>query len=192
MGVDDIYSLQFYFISTIVTPISPSPKVPSLKLETCGWFERNSCIPFLSFPVPFPWTILTWCKLAILQLSKYWSNSITAESTVSPSKFISVEIFLAFVFWIWTEDFYDQPLGGQLLLQPARHDPGRRAPDGTVYQGAAAQHGRSEHVYPPGRGAGVCDGRCPDPLPERRTAWTVPGRFFPLPFHSIFIIAHYI
>ena len=53
----------YFFNSTTVTPISPSPKVPNLKLFTCGCFFKKVWIPCLNLPVPLPCTILIVFKL---------------------------------------------------------------------------------------------------------------------------------
>ena len=65
--------------------------MPILKEIICLFFFKNECIPFLSFPVPFPWTILTYCKLAKKQSSINLSTSGIASSTESPITFISEE-----------------------------------------------------------------------------------------------------
>ena len=88
----DLYYYKIVYLIfklTIVTPISPSPKVPNLKESTCLLVFKNLWIPERKAPVPLPWTILTGDNFAIKQSSKYLSTIGIASSTVRPSKFIS-------------------------------------------------------------------------------------------------------
>ena len=85
----------YYFNSTIVTPISPSPKVPTLKDFTCGCDFKNLWIPVRRAPVPLPWTILIEGSPLKTQLSKYLSIEKQASSTFCPITLISDEIDFA-------------------------------------------------------------------------------------------------
>ena len=80
----------YYFNSTTVTPISPSPKVPKRKDFTWGWFFKKVWIPVFNFPVPFPCIILTVFNLAKIESSKNLSTTKIASSTLRPITFISV------------------------------------------------------------------------------------------------------
>ena len=72
------------FKFTIVTPISPSPKVPNLNESTTLLVFRYEWMPFLNAPVPFPCTMRTVYNFEIRQSSRYLSIIGTASSTVSP------------------------------------------------------------------------------------------------------------